>query len=241
MNQPEQYRPGQAEMLAVVLKHHGPVVAEEQLAKIAEEGGDAALVRATAGLSGPEIAELTSRSDIVRPSLIHGLITPEKFVEVFRRVGTGWKAVIGESCSADTIREFQDELMQFFCAHILLTDELKPRIELMKAILAEEHGLKSLVFAVAPEKGFREFIANDGKALSPGDWQEVIEIVSAYLPDKWLQFKHLADDILEQEDYHDFCQEVAAEIYHVAATASGVVAEDKPPVEDSELFKPLPS
>jgi len=225
--------------LVIVLQSGGAFAAKEQLMRIAEEEGDQGLVRIVALLSGAELTQLTTDSDLTCPSLVHGLLTPEKFAEVFRRVGTKWKEAAEPTCRPETLRSFQEELNQFFSAHIILTDDLQRRIELLKAVLNNRLGVEALVFAVINEKEFHEFMEGGGHAASLGDWQEVVDIVATYLPEQWAEFKAIATEVLSGRDLHSFVQGCAEDIYGMAVEASGAAPEEAREKEP-ELFTPLP-
>jgi hypothetical protein len=226
----------QSEKLAVVLRYQGALAAEQELTEIANKEGDEAVMKIAANLSAAEVAQVTSEADIVKPSLLHTAINPEQFRGVFRRVGVRWSAAEQDDCTDYTLAEFQEELKQFFCAFILLSDDEDRRIELLKAILEEPHGIEALAFSVVQEKDFPEFMASASQAAEFGDWREVIGILRTRFPEQWGRFVRIAPSYRGKQ-YNEFVHETAAEIYAVAV-AEGAV-ERKEHEKSDDLFTPL--
>lgn len=226
-----------SDQLAIVLKYQGALAAESHLADIANTEGDEAVMRIAGNLTAAEVSQVTSEADVVKPSLLYTAINLEQFRGVFRRVGVRWSAAGQEDCAPDTLREFQEELKQFFCAFVLLNENGARRIELMNIILEEQHGIDALVFSVVHEKDFPEYIAADGNQADVGDWREVLGILRNSFPEQWSRFKRTVPAQYDSDVYWNFIHEIAAEIY-AAAVAEGAVKQTDVEKAD-DLFTPL--
>ncbi|MFA6295611.1 MAG: hypothetical protein WC666_04335 [Candidatus Paceibacterota bacterium] len=223
--------------LTIALKYQGALAVEGHLTEIANKEGDEAVARITRNLSATEVAQVTSRADVVSPSLLHTAVTAEQFRGVFRRVGIKWGVAKRDDCSPEIIHEFQEEIKQFFCAFILSNDNTSRRIELIKVILDEPHGLDSLIFSVISEKDFSEFIESENNVNELGDWREVIAILRSSFLEQWKQFKDTVARVHGHQELFNYLRDVAAEIYAVAVTEGSV--ETSAAEGADELFEPL--
>lgn len=225
-----------SEMLAIVLRHKGADAAEEKLAEIAHTEGDMAVMRIARDLTAAEISQIAAQGDLVKPSHLHTAITPEQFRGVFRRVGARWASADQEDCGLETIRQYQEDLNQFFCAFILLKDNEAERRELLKALFEEEHAAEALLFATIHEKDFDDFIASTGNT-DFGDWREILSIVRSHFSDDWYKFMRTLSTIKEKGDYSRFVRQCAAEIYAVAMSDGGVEGGEHTE-KSEEMFTP---
>ncbi len=225
------------DQLTTVLKYQGAVAAEGHLTEIAHTEGDEAVMRVAQHMSATEVAQVTSEADVVKPSLLHTAITPEQFSGVFRRVGVRWSAAEQEDCPLETLREFQEELKQFFCAFILLNEGEVRRNELMRVVLDEQNGIEALVFSFVHEKDLPEFIATDGAMSDHGDWREVLNVLHYSFADEWRKFKMLVPQDYNGRHYNNFIHDVAAGIYATAVSEGVAKRQEVEKVDD--LFTPL--
>ncbi len=226
-----------AQMIATVLRYQGTDAAEQKLSEIAGAEGDEAVMEIAPHLSAVDVRNVTSEADVVKPSLLHSSIAPEQFRGIFRRVGAEWSSAEQEDCQPYTLQGFQEELKQFFCAFVLLNEDEIRRIELLKAVLEEPHGLDALAFSVIHEKDFPEFVASTSQTADFGDWREIIGIVRTNMPDQWERFLRITSFGDDHEKYIDFVHETAAEIFAVAVSEGAAKRTEQKEAEN--LFTPL--
>jgi len=220
-------------------KFEGALVAEQKLEAIAHAEGDEAVAKIARNLKPSSITEIVREGDVVKPSLLHGTITPEQFITTFRTIGIRWGAAAQDDCSSYTLHCFQEELKQSFAAFFLATDDKSRREALVRALLNEDNGTEAIAFSVIHEtKELEDFI--NGEPSSEDDWREGLAFIRDTFKEEWFGILRYITEARGNR-YRTFVHRVAAEMYAIALVESGQEPQGKvEEKENDDLFKPLP-
>jgi hypothetical protein len=206
----------------------GGGAAENQLALLASEAGDAQLQVVVEKLTAAEINVIVADADMSKPSMAHAFVTPAQFIEAFERLGTRWKQT-DDFCSALDYAELQNDVEDFLCPMVLATGEADRAKTMLGALLGHAMGAEALLFTAIGRKDYLEFLASPGNfGINRGTWQELLQVTLELHPAGYAEVRELAAAFHDDEEdgslafasgfVHGMQQEAAK--YHTAVEAT---------------------
>jgi hypothetical protein len=215
--------------IAVVIRYQGLKKALEELNKTAHTEGDQAVADIAKTMSPEDIGSIVEHGDATSPTVLHGVITPEQFDQIFKRIGLRWKLEditdtdIRKEVAVNHIREIRDFILGF----IITTDESSRKEAFIRKILQNEHGRDCLTGIFVIEKDIEEYLEKKADNENEGDWQELISIVSRF--PEWGTIRQnikfllagTEDEEVRHEKLHAFLQGIVDECHDMALEEIG--------------------